>query len=190
MFDLMALEEPARKAAGVDVSLCANDELLAAAVGLERVRSLIDVAEGYVLAELERRGVCEDEFGHTTRTWLARAAKVRQRRRVIRRQPAVGHRRVDQRKPGQLRRGGHPGGRRAGGRPATPDPNRPAPPLPSSAEPLLAVYTSDTRADAPVPDAASGGGPLLVLAVPGERAVLVVDRAAVLTRRLSPSAGR
>jgi hypothetical protein len=72
MFDIVSMEEVTGKGAGVDVSLCSNDELLAAAVGFERVRSLIDVAGGHVLAELERRGVCEDEFGHTTKTWLAR----------------------------------------------------------------------------------------------------------------------
>ena len=67
----MELAELTRKAAGVDVTLAADAELLAAAVHLESVRAAVDAAAGHVVAELEARGVCDRDFGLTTASWLA-----------------------------------------------------------------------------------------------------------------------
>lgn len=74
MFDLVAITEQSRKAADADASLCSDDELLDAVLGLEEARRLIDAAEGHALAELEARGVCDAGFGSSTRSWLAREA--------------------------------------------------------------------------------------------------------------------
>ena len=71
MFDMVELAEQSRKAADADVSLLSNDELLAAAVAGEAKRASDDAARGHVLAELEVRGVCDQEFGLTTASWLA-----------------------------------------------------------------------------------------------------------------------
>jgi hypothetical protein len=76
MFDHVALTEQGRKAAGADASLCSDDELLEVVLGLEEARRLIDAAEGHALAELEARKVCDTEFGASTRSWLAREAKL------------------------------------------------------------------------------------------------------------------
>ena len=92
MFDTVGLGELCRKAAGVDVTLAADSELLAAALGLDRARSLADAAAAHVLAELEARGVCDRDFGHTTATWLSNStntarntcrARVRDARRLV-----------------------------------------------------------------------------------------------------------
>jgi hypothetical protein len=76
MFDPVALTEQSRKAADADASLCSDEELLDAVLGLEEARRLIDAAEGHALAQLEARGVCDAGFGSSTRSWLAREAKL------------------------------------------------------------------------------------------------------------------
>ncbi len=74
MFDHVALVEQGRKAAGTDVSLLSDRELCEAALALEEQRRLTDAAEGHVLAELEKRSVCERDHGLSTGGWLAREA--------------------------------------------------------------------------------------------------------------------
>ena len=71
MFDAVALAEDARKAAGTDVSLASDGELLAAALAMSSERASSEAAWGHLLAELEVRGVCDREFGLTTASWLA-----------------------------------------------------------------------------------------------------------------------
>ena len=71
VFGVVGLGDSCGKAAGADASLASDTELLEAAAGLERARSLLDSAQGHVLAELEHRGVCDRDFGHTTAVWLA-----------------------------------------------------------------------------------------------------------------------
>jgi hypothetical protein len=71
MFDTAELAELGRKAAGADVSFAEDRVLLAAAVHLESVRASVDAAAGHVLGELERRGVCDRDFGMRTASWLA-----------------------------------------------------------------------------------------------------------------------
>jgi hypothetical protein len=84
-FDVAALRDLAAKAAGVDVSLAGDEELMCAATALEEVRSLVDVAQGHVLARLEADGTTDRLAGHRTGTWLgheARMSKARARSRV------------------------------------------------------------------------------------------------------------
>jgi hypothetical protein len=71
MLEVVELAEQSRKAAGTDVSLASDAELLAAAVVLEAKRASDDAARGHVLAELEVRGVCDREFGLATASWVA-----------------------------------------------------------------------------------------------------------------------
>ena len=73
MFDAVEMAEQSRKAAGTDVSLASDAELLAAAAVLEGKRASDEAARGHVLAELELRGLCDREFGLTTASWLAHA---------------------------------------------------------------------------------------------------------------------
>jgi hypothetical protein len=93
VFDVIAFEESAAKAAGVDPALACDAELLDAAVALERVRGLVELAHAQVLAELDERQVTEREHGHPTGRWLAGAtgtstraatARVHQARRLRR----------------------------------------------------------------------------------------------------------
>jgi hypothetical protein len=74
MFDHVALTEQGRKAAGVDASLLSDRELCEAALAFEEARRLVDAGEGHVLAELEKRSVCERDHGLSTGGWLAREA--------------------------------------------------------------------------------------------------------------------
>jgi hypothetical protein len=74
VFDMVALTEQGRKAAGTDASLLSDAELCDAALALEEQRRLTDAAQGHVLAELERRAVCERDHGLSTGGWLAREA--------------------------------------------------------------------------------------------------------------------
>ncbi|HEY5155112.1 MAG TPA: DUF222 domain-containing protein, partial [Acidimicrobiales bacterium] len=71
MFDAVEMAEQSRKAAGTDVSVLDDAELLTAAVAFEAEAASAAAARGHVLAELEVRGVCEREFGLTTASWLA-----------------------------------------------------------------------------------------------------------------------
>ena len=75
-FDLEGLRDLAVKAAGVDVSFGSDGELMAAALVLEEVRSLVDAAEAHVLARLDAEAVCDRECGHRTGTWLGHEAAV------------------------------------------------------------------------------------------------------------------
>ena len=75
MFDVGDILNSCGRAAGRDATFASDSELLDVAAGLERARSLVDAAQGHVLAELERRAVCDREFGHTTATWLANATQ-------------------------------------------------------------------------------------------------------------------
>ncbi|MFM7062396.1 MAG: DUF222 domain-containing protein [Actinomycetes bacterium] len=74
MFDLIPLSEAAAKAAGLDVSLASDDDLLAMAPLLEGVRRAVAAALGSSLAELDVRGTTDERFGHRTATWFAVAA--------------------------------------------------------------------------------------------------------------------
>jgi hypothetical protein len=71
MFDSVGLVETARKAAGVDVRGCSDDDLLDGVTALEAARRALEVAECAFVAELDARGVCDRRFGHRTRDWLA-----------------------------------------------------------------------------------------------------------------------
>jgi hypothetical protein len=62
--------------AGVAAGAASDDQLCDAAVVLARLGSLVAAVQGGLLAEMETRRVCEDEFGLTTATWLAREAAV------------------------------------------------------------------------------------------------------------------
>ena len=76
MFDVEELIEGSRKAAADAVSLASDDELLAAVVGLEGVRSAVELAQARVLGELDARGVTDRCFGLRTAPWVASQAKV------------------------------------------------------------------------------------------------------------------
>ncbi len=84
MFDVADLSQRCRSAAGEDLSTLSDDELLAAAVGWESVRSGVETAEARVLAELRVRGVTDQRFGLRTQQWVAAEAKC-DRREVNRR---------------------------------------------------------------------------------------------------------
>ncbi len=84
MFDVADLSQRCRSAAGEDLSTLSDDELLAAAVGWESVRSGAETAEARVLAELRVRGVTDQRFGLRTQQWVAAEARC-DRREVNRR---------------------------------------------------------------------------------------------------------
>jgi hypothetical protein len=71
MFDSVDLVRQCQKAAGAEVSFASDDELLATTRHLAVARAAFDAAELHVLGELDRRGVCDREFGSTTATWVA-----------------------------------------------------------------------------------------------------------------------
>ncbi len=71
MFEIGELATWSRRAAHAEVRVASDDELCAAAIALEQARAALDAAEAHVLAELERRGVCDREFGLGTASWLA-----------------------------------------------------------------------------------------------------------------------
>ena len=76
MFDLTELSGLCRKAAGDDPSLVSDEELLAAVVEWQSVRSAVDVAEARALAELQVRGLTDRQHGLKTAQWVAAEAKV------------------------------------------------------------------------------------------------------------------
>ena len=85
MFDVVELAETNRKAAGADLGLACDDELLVAARVMVEVVALAEAAQLHVLAELEARQVCDREFGCATATWVAsetRSDRVAVRSRV------------------------------------------------------------------------------------------------------------
>ena len=75
MFDTVEIEETCRKAAGADVALCSSDELLDAAVRLERSISLLQAASAHVVARLDAAHTSMEEFGLNTDAWLAHASR-------------------------------------------------------------------------------------------------------------------
>src|SRR5438105_959345 len=76
MFDVADLTRQCRQAAADEVAFASDDELLAAAVGLQAARSALDAAEVHVLGELRVRGVTDRRFGLPTAKWVAAQAKV------------------------------------------------------------------------------------------------------------------
>ncbi|MGZ4729993.1 MAG: hypothetical protein ACXWB2_19930, partial [Acidimicrobiales bacterium] len=88
MFDLADLAEECRSAVSEDVAGLSDDELLAAAVGWEAVRSGVEAAEARVLAELRVRGVTDRRFGLRTGPWVA--AEARSDRREVNRRIRLG----------------------------------------------------------------------------------------------------
>ena len=76
MFDWRELEELAGKVTALDSGVGSDRDLFDAAVAVERVRALLDAAEGSVLAELDRRGATDATFGLHTNAWLSRDAGV------------------------------------------------------------------------------------------------------------------
>ena len=81
MFDIVDLVGFCQKAAGAEVSFASDDELLAGVKALAAARAAFDAAELHVLGELDRRGVCDRDFGSTTATWVAH--ETRADRRVV-----------------------------------------------------------------------------------------------------------
>src|SRR6478752_6209121 len=71
MVDLADLEERSLTAAGEDLTLASDGELLAIVKSSAIIRSSIDAFEGHALAQLESRGVCDRDFGMATPTWTA-----------------------------------------------------------------------------------------------------------------------
>ncbi|MBS1848660.1 MAG: DUF222 domain-containing protein, partial [Actinobacteria bacterium] len=71
MFGTEVLRATARQAAGVDVTACADDDLLCAVGALAAVRSLIETTESHVLAELDVRGTTDRVHGLRTTAWAA-----------------------------------------------------------------------------------------------------------------------
>ena len=63
--------EASRKAAGADVTLLSDDEVLADTLVALEAQACCEATVGHLLADLERRGVCDREFGLTTASWLA-----------------------------------------------------------------------------------------------------------------------
>jgi len=55
-----------------DVSAATGDDLMAEAISLERLRTLLDARSLRVLGELDARGTCDLEEGLSTKGWLAR----------------------------------------------------------------------------------------------------------------------
>ncbi len=76
MFDVADLSEQCRSAAGEDLSVLSDDELLAAVIEWEALRSVVEVADARLLGELQARGVTDQRFGLKTAPWVAAEAKV------------------------------------------------------------------------------------------------------------------
>jgi len=76
MFDVTELSGLCRQAAGDDPSMLSDDELLAAVLEWQSVRSAVDVAEARLLGELQARGLTDRQHGLKTAQWVAAEAKV------------------------------------------------------------------------------------------------------------------
>ena len=63
--------EASRKAASADVALLSDNEALADTLLALEAQACGEAAVGHLLADLERRGVCDREFGLTTASWVA-----------------------------------------------------------------------------------------------------------------------
>ena len=90
MFDLVDLAKHSREVAEVDVSSVADDDLLAAAVGLEAIRSSVEVTQARVLGEISMRRLTDHRYGQPVPRWVAAEAKVD--RAGVRRRLKLGHR--------------------------------------------------------------------------------------------------
>jgi hypothetical protein len=73
------IEVHLKSAVAVDPVTASTEELLESVAMLERLRDLVDVVEVHQLAELDRRGACDEEFGLTTAAWLAHTADISRR---------------------------------------------------------------------------------------------------------------
>jgi hypothetical protein len=78
------LADRCQKAALVDVSLAANDELRQVVTELEGARSALDALEGHALAELEARDACDIDLGLSTVAWLTWVVRVPRRLAAVR----------------------------------------------------------------------------------------------------------
>jgi hypothetical protein len=76
MYDIGGLDELGRKLMGADPGAAADDELREALLSITRHDQRTQLAAARILAELERREVCDRDFGMTTATWLAREANL------------------------------------------------------------------------------------------------------------------
>jgi hypothetical protein len=65
-----------QRSAACDVSELDDGSLLEAAQDLEALRRSLDAASLHVLAELEQRDVCDEDYGLRTGTWLASETKL------------------------------------------------------------------------------------------------------------------
>ncbi len=72
MFDDEELRELGQRLAATDPRAASDDELSAAAVALERLRSLVELSTAGHAAELDQRAVTDREHGLRTGLWLAR----------------------------------------------------------------------------------------------------------------------
>ncbi len=63
MFDSGSLLDTGRQLAGLDATTGTVDDIAEGVVILERMRALIDVTEGHLLAELEARDATDRECG-------------------------------------------------------------------------------------------------------------------------------
>jgi hypothetical protein len=69
----MALEV-GRKIAGADAGAGSDEDLCTAAVVLAQLQSLVCAGQAHVCGELDARGVCDQLFGLSPGSWLARDA--------------------------------------------------------------------------------------------------------------------
>ncbi len=76
MFDVVDLTEECRQAAGDDLSMLSDEDLLTTVVEWEALRSVVEVADARLLGELQARGVTDQRFGLKTAPWVAAEAKV------------------------------------------------------------------------------------------------------------------
>ncbi|MGZ4692159.1 MAG: hypothetical protein ACXWA3_00895, partial [Acidimicrobiales bacterium] len=76
MFDVAGVVRECRQGTVDDLGLVSDDELLAAAVGLQAVRSGVAVVEARVLGEVQARGLTDRRFGVPTAGWVAAEAGV------------------------------------------------------------------------------------------------------------------
>ncbi len=75
MFVSDEVVETCRKAAGADVELCAEEEVLEALVALQGARTALNVAEARLLSRAESEGITVASHGLTVGAWLARHAR-------------------------------------------------------------------------------------------------------------------
>ncbi|MGZ4759232.1 MAG: hypothetical protein ACXV95_09250, partial [Acidimicrobiales bacterium] len=76
MFDVAEVVRECRQGTVDDLGCVSDDELLEAAVGLQALRSGVEVVEARALEEIEARGLTDRRFGVPTAGWVAAEAKV------------------------------------------------------------------------------------------------------------------